>query len=278
MDPSRDDSGGTKDLEGLHGSRKPQTNRIAAARDALLKTASSIPSASEIIDATFKEDTKVQRKYSEHLAARTQKAIPNALRAHAAFTDFAPSRFTKGEREPRRYLAPGENLAATMTRLVQDGVDRVRSDTNRQGLRVELTSDFKNLLNKGGGDTGVQTIDLVTVLNIVAAKLPAAPTLRDDPALTACAATLEVQKRVDEIEGKTSAPAEKKDTSSDSAGEDSKPASAKDFVTKHVHDLLANVPSPEEPPVLVSPAAADHGQVKQNIQNFELRSGASTLI
>jgi hypothetical protein len=257
--------------------RTSQTKRLPVARDGLLKAASNIPSASEVIDASFKEDTKVQQKYSEHLAARTQKAIPNALRADAAFTHFAPSKFTQREREPRRFLAPGENLAATMTRLANDGVDRLRSDTNRQGLRVELTSDFKNLLNAPGGDAGLQTIDLVTVLNIVAAKLPAAPTLRDDPALTACAAALEVQNRIDAIEGKKTAPPANKDPNSDSARKDAEPASAKDFVTKHVHDLLANVPSPEEPPVLASPAAADHGQVKQNIQNFELRSGASDV-
>lgn len=257
---------------------KSQTTKVAPAPDAVLNVAStSVPTASEVIDATFKEDTNVQLKYSEHLATRAQKAIPNALRAKSAFTNFRPSLFTQSEREPRRYLKPGQDLEATMTTLVQNGVDRIRTDTNRKGLRVELTSSFKDLLNAPGGAAAVETIDLAAVLNLVATKLPTAPTLRDDPALTACAATLQVQKRLDEIEGKKSTPSQPKATNSDSESEDTEPESAKDFVTRHVHSLLARVPSPEEPPVLAPPAAADHGQVRQNIQNFELRSGPSDV-
>src|SRR5262249_55508376 len=163
----------------------------------------------------FEEDTNIQQTFSERITARTKSAMPNALRAESAFKDFRPSQFTKRELEPRRYLAPGENLATALTGIVKNGVDRIRSETNRQGLRVEMTANFKSLLNKPAGEPRTQPIDLPAVLSILSTKLPAAPTLNDDPALTACAATLEVQNRLDEIEGTKSTPSHKKDTNSD---------------------------------------------------------------
>src|SRR5262249_9452617 len=112
-----------------------QTNKTGASvRDALLKTASNIPSASAIVDQSFEEDTNIQQTFSERITARTKSAMPNALRAESAFKDFRPSQFTKRELEPRRYLAPGENLATALTGIVKNGVDRIRSETNRQGL------------------------------------------------------------------------------------------------------------------------------------------------
>jgi hypothetical protein len=156
---------------------------------------------------------------------------------------------------------------------VEGGVDRMRNNDNRQGLRVELTKDFKKLLNEADDDDGDRTVELPVVLDALAKQLPLSVTMRDDPAITECAALTKVQQQLDEIEGKTEVPKKKKDKEESEADEES--GSAKAFVSKHVRALLANVPSPEEPPVLARPAAADDGQVRQNIQNFELRSGPS---
>ncbi len=157
---------------------------------------------------------------------------------------------------------------------------RLGTDAKRQGLRVELTDSFKGLLTPAGGAGAPQSLKLEAVLKILTTKLPTAPTLRDEPALTKCAAALAVQQRLDVIEGKATAPSkeeEEKGGVSDSTPEDQTAESTAAFVAKHVHGLLANVPSPEEPPRLLPPAAADHGQVKKNIQNFELRSGAADV-
>jgi hypothetical protein len=106
----------------------PRTRRttraagIAAARQALLETATTIPPASAVVDASFKEDAKVQQTYSKHFAARAALAIPNALRPETAFKDSRPSQFTQREREPRRYLAP-------------QGEPDNNADANRPGRR-----------------------------------------------------------------------------------------------------------------------------------------------
>jgi hypothetical protein len=253
--------------------RKPQVNKNTAASETLLE---AMP-ASKLIEARFKEDTDVQKTFTEHLAARAQHAVPRALRADAAFTEFAPSKFTARERTPRRYLAPGENLATAMSRLVQDAATRIRKEDNRQGLKLIITEDTKSLLKNSDGDITLQAIELPVLLEILAAKQPAALTLREEPALTACLAKRKAQQRLDEIEGKKPAAPENNDRDSDNNDEQTEQPDTKAFVTKQVHNLLARVPSPEEPPILAPPAAADHGQVKQNIQNFELRSGPSDV-
>ena len=263
---------------------KPQSKgktpgrNLVAARQALLKAAAAVPSASEIVGASFKEDDRVQQAYSKNLTERTGKSIPNALRAQSAFQRFQPSQFTEREHDTRRYLAPGENLTDAMTRLVQDGVGGIRDKASRPGLRVELTPEITNLV-RDPGDGGMRTIYLPDFLNIITMKLPAAPALRDEPALTACAAELQAQGKMDAIEGKTAGSPQtgKADGAGDKAAADQQPAKTSDFVAAHVHGLLADVPSPDRPPVVSPPVAADYGQVKQNIQTFELRSGPSDV-
>lgn len=190
------------------------------------------------------------------------------------FKHFQPSQFTEREREPQRYLAPGENLAAAMTRLVHDGIDRVRNNASRQGLRVALTPEITNLMEDPGNGE-MRTIYLPDFLNIITMKLPAAPALRDEPALTACAAALQAQEKIDAIEGMPAAPQNGHKTSHHTA-KDHEPTT-KAFVAAHAHNLLANVSSPDLPLALSPPAAADQGQVKQNILSFELRSGPSDV-
>ena len=239
-------------------------------------TPAIVPSASEIVDASLKEDARVAQTYSDHFADRASTGIPNALRARSAFETFRPSKFTAQQRDPRRYLAPGEDLATTMTQLVQDGVDRLRTNTRRQGLRIELTPEIANQV-KEPGPHGTRTMFLPDVLRMIEMKLPAAPTLRDEPALTACAAALKAQKHLDEIEGKPAVTSGNGGVASDHAAIDQAPANTADFITARVHRLLGDVSSPEVLPVLSPPVAADHGQVKQNIQSFELRAGPSDV-
>jgi hypothetical protein len=238
-------------------------------------TPTTVPSASEIIAASLEENARVEQTYSKHLSARTTGAIPNALRARSAFDGFHPTQFTQQERDPRRYLAPGEDLTTALARVVQDGVERVRANASRQGLRIDLTPEITSQL-QDEGPGGQRRIFLPDFLKLIGMKLPTAPALRDEPALTACAAALEAQKQIDAIEGNV-ASAGQADTTPDLAAPDHQPAQTTDFIEAHVHALLADVPSPDVPPGLSPPVAADHGHIKQNIQSFELRSGASDV-
>lgn len=239
-------------------------------------TRAIVPSASEIVDAALKEDARVEQTYSGHITARTTESIPTALRARAAFETFHPSRFTEKERQPGRYLAPGEDLATTMTQLAHNAVDRLRTDARRQGLRLELTPDIANQVKHSGPD-GPRTMYLPDIFKMLEMKLPPTLTLRDEPALAACAAALKAQKHIDAIEGKSAASSDNGGVPSDHAATDHDPAQTAEFITAHVHGLLADVSSPDLAPVVSAPVAADHGQVKQNIQTFELRSGPSDV-
>ena len=64
--------------------RKPQVNKNTAASETLLE---AMP-ASKLIEARFKEDTDVQKTFTEHLAARGPHRVSSGLRAAAGFDAF----------------------------------------------------------------------------------------------------------------------------------------------------------------------------------------------
>lgn len=251
--------------------------RPTAARKVVIPSEAVVPSASAVVDAAFKEDTKVQQVFAEHLAPRTQDRLKNALLAKKAFEPFRPSKFSAREREPRRYLQPGENLGTAMTRIAKDGVDRMRKNANPKGIRIRPATGTPDFLMNAEGNAVAKAVQAETLMQFLASKLPAATTARVDPALTACLAKIQIDARFDQIEGKANeAPQVQSNKESTDSGSDELP-DTKTFVAKHVHGLLATVPSPEEPPILSQPVASDEAKAKQNIQNFELRSGAADV-
>jgi len=237
-------------------------------------------SASSVIDAAFKEHIKVQGVLSANLSSRTQDRIGSALVAKKAFKQFRPSRFSARERDPRRCLQPGEDLATAMTRIAKDGVERRRQLAKPTGMRIRPTNGTPDVLKNAEGKALAPSVPAATLLQLLADRLPVAPMARVDPALTACKAKSEIDRRFDQIEGKASAASLVEPEGGAAGADDGKAADQADtkaFVAKHVQDLLATVPSPEEPPILRQPVASDDKQAKQNIQNFELRSGASDV-
>ncbi len=251
-----------------------------AAVSALKVTATASPSASAVIDAAFQENDKLRGVLSAHLASRTKDRIASALTAKKAFEQFRPSRFSQRERAPGRYLQPGEDLPTAMTSIAKDGVDRRRKSAKPRGMRIRPTSDTPDFLKTADGTGVAAAVPAATLLQLLADRLPVAPTARPDPALTACRAKSEIDQRFGQIEGTTNGiPAVAADVGSSKADGAAlaDPVDTKSFVASHVHDLLANVPSPEEPPILKQPVAGGDSQAKQSIQNFELRSGASDV-
>jgi len=251
---------------------------------------SADPSASAVLDAAFKEDAKLQGVLSEHLSSRTKGLIESALVAKKAFKDFRPSRFSAQERESGRYLQPGEDLEKAMTRIAYDAVDRRRTSAKPQGLRVRSVNGSPQMLNHVETAEVGRAVPADALFQFLSDTLPITLTARTDPVLTACKAKIEIDRRFSQIEGTKSSmprvgsngrptralPAEGGVNSTAPAdAEDSE--TTKSFVSRQVHDLLTNVPSPEELPILRRPVASDDNAVKQNIQNFELRTGASDV-
>ena len=272
--------------------RKPITDKTARVRESLPK-AIPIPSASDIIDTAFNEEATVRLKYSEHLTPRIKKDVDSASAAKMAFTGFAPSRFTKGEREPRRYLKPGENLAATMERLIKDGAERIRTDKAQRTLKLVLTDEVQKLITTPPDGKGKQTVELPKIFEVINTKFAGSLSRGNEPVMTACIAEMKVQERLDSIEGikktddtpetkdrvksKTDDASETKDEQTNLTSNEKESASTKDFIAKQVHGLLSHVPSPEEKPVFVAPIAADRGELRERIEKFELRAGPSDV-
>src|SRR5215471_13524850 len=129
-------------------------------------------------------------------ASRVQKSIE-------AFKHFAPSQFTKRERDAGTYLAQGENLYTAMDRVVKHGVEQMKSGEDRRSLRLRLTDGVREQMHLGEGDPVDLTVTLAQILGLLNLKLPGTPSLLDDAALTKCAAETVAQKHLDEIEGNT---------------------------------------------------------------------------
>ena len=256
--------------------------RTAAERDALIESADAaiarapVADASATVAAAFKNDTKVRSTFAENYRERSIEALPIAKKAAKAFKDFRPSLFAAKDKEPRTYLAPGENLTSTLDRVVKEGVKNRKDRTDGRPLTVRLSPGIKDLVKKGGRG-GAGSIVLSDLIDMLTVKLPGTPALRDEPAFTACAAEKEAQDRIDQIEGK--APAKPPATPAEQPApyRDKESKVIKDFVAKHVHDLMALMPSPEEQPILVASRRDDLDVVHKSIDTLELRSGPSDV-
>jgi hypothetical protein len=234
--------------------------------------------AAALVDTAFTTDTEVRQVYSQHLSGRVGTAIPDSRRAIAAFTTFRPSRLTE---RGQGYVSPGEDIEHAKTQAVLDGANRLRTDSRRQGLRVELTDDFTRRLTVTE-EGASQTIRVPVLLDLLQAQFQATVTARDSAALTECAAEAKAQELLDQIEGNTPAPAPGADgkagdgkAGDGKAGDGGPPAEdgGDGFVAEHVKALLAKVTSPDEPLNLVTPAAGGN----PDPQNFELRKGPADV-
>jgi hypothetical protein len=234
-------------------------------------------------------------------AARVQKSIE-------AFKHFAPSQFTKRERDARTYLAQGENLYTAIDRVVKHGVEQMKSGEDRHSLKLRLTDGVREQMHLGEGDPVDLTVTLAQILGLLNLKLPGTPSLLDDAALTKCAAEKVAQKHLDEIEENTKEDDKNTDktdpvTTKTVEGKKSVDASCTkdqgatdgnsqdgtdgnsgvdetavmDFISERVNALMEHMPSPETQPVLVPPDEAELARAKDAIAKFELNSGPSDV-
>jgi hypothetical protein len=234
---------------------------IAEAGAPLVEAASTVDPASAV-KAAFEADDGVQAILADNYSSRTRAARPNAKKADDAFKRFRPSRVGRTEKQRGTYLAPGESLTATLGDLVRKGVDARRDTGSRASLKVHLTDEVRGLVTEASGGSGAGTLVLTDVINLLNIKFAAPPSLGDDATRTICSVTKEVQSRMDAIEGKPpeaagashdgSQPgdAAPPDSGVPSHNGDHEPARIADFVTKHVHSLMAHTPAPEEQPTL----------------------------
>lgn len=228
--------------------------------------------AGAVVETAFRTDTNVRTVYSRNLSGRVGETVPDVRRAATAFQDFRPTRF--GDRERRSgYLPPGGDPELAMEQQVTDGADRLRSQA-RQGLRVQLTDAFKDLLTSSDGG-GPQTIHLPVLLDLLQARLPATATARGDAALAPCAAAAKAKELFDRIEADPAPAAAGREPGRREAGD---PPPDADFIAGRVHALLAGTQSPDDPlaaePLVLPPPAAGG---EHAVQNLELRTGPADV-
>jgi len=256
-----------------------------AASSTTLRQARAAPaeSPSDRIKDSFRDDAAVRAAMAAGMAERLRVSGQFAVKAAERFdaAKFAPSLFTQREREPRRYLAKGENLAAAQTNLVKEGIARIRAQQSAPSLSIELTEKFANLVQPGAQPSALKKVALDNVAKILRDRLSVPLTLRDEPALTECAAKKALDRRFAAIEGEAAAElgnAEEAPAPNDNgAPPDNDAKRLKDFVEKHVHALLSAVKTPEQTPILVPPDRQELKKLQQSITTFELRSGPSDV-
>ncbi len=265
------------------GGKAPPGGVTAGGGAPLIEAAAPVDPA-EAVKTAFEEDDSVQAILADNYSSRAKAARPKAKKADEAFRRFKPSRVGRAEKQRGTYLAPGESLTATLGDLVRKGVDARRDNSSRASLKLRLTDEVRGLVTEIPEGGGAGTLVLTDVLNLLNVKLAAPPSLRDDATRTICSVAKEVQGRMAAIEGK---PPETSGASHDGAQPDDathsdggtpfhngdhEPARIADFVTKHVHSLMAHTPAPEEQPTLMP---AKQGSL--NLDGLKLNAGASDV-
>jgi hypothetical protein len=272
-----------KSRSGAAAREASAAERLAAERTALLESVDvalgHVPTmdAAATVDAAFKDDEKVRANFKKNYRARSSEAKTIAKETNKVFKNFEPSLFSSRDREPRTYLAPGENLTTALDGIVKRGIKERKDDNDRRSLKLRLSDDVKSLVTETPGDTNAGTLVLTDLISLLTLKLQGTPALRDEPAFTACAAEREAVRQLDEIEGKPPAKTPAPVADEESPNGDHEPSRTRDFVAKHVHDLMAHMPSPEEQPILAPSERDDLDFVHKSIDNLELRSGPSDV-
>jgi hypothetical protein len=243
--------------------------------------AASIPrtSSTERIKALFRDDSATQNAIAEGLSKRVEASQDLAKLAHEHFSakKFAPRLFTQRGREPRHFVAPNTNVPKLQERLIEQSVARLRDEPLGKALKLRLDGPIAELVKSSRKGSGAKAINFEDIRKRLDA-VPLSPLgLTDEPAYTQCAAQRNLDDRLKAIEGKEQAEKKTKDEENDTKHKDDEPKRAKDFVEKHVHALLAKMPSPEDSPRLDPPERRDLDKLQSAVNSFELRSGPSDV-
>jgi peptidoglycan hydrolase-like protein with peptidoglycan-binding domain len=236
-------------------------------------------SPSSVTDAAFKEDDKVRAVLTKHLAVRAKNSLRIAERASRAFENFLPSTFTSADREARNYLAPGEDLPQAMNRIVKKGLTAMNESSERRTLRIHVGGELENFVTTA--PAGGRKIRFDGLHKHLRRLLAEAPTLANDPTRAACDAEARASKILAQVEGTDTddvpATPETPLVEGPGATENGNASLVKQFVSKHVDGLLANVASPEEELLYIVNKRATLKDTETNVDSFQLRKGASDV-
>jgi hypothetical protein len=244
------------------------------------------------IGEIFRHDDAIDAALTANLKPRSIASRAVADRANAAFADFSPSTLSAAERDRPNYLSPGDHLTKAMTTLIGAGTDAMRADPAYRSLRLALSPEFKQLIREKktleGGVLG--TVDLHELVTFVTGR-PGAGTLTGNPAVKACAAEAEAERRLQDIErpadqgpaaGAVDAGASRAalpgatgtrgDADRATAGGD---GGAAKLVQDQVTLQMRTATSPEQQ--VAFPPRADQGTHAKAVQTFELRDGPSDV-
>jgi hypothetical protein len=241
------------------------------------------------IETIFRNDQSVREAMSDNLRERSTEALSVTNRAENAFSGFSASRYSPAERARPNYLAPGDDLAASLQVVLTKGADAIRKSTVPTSIRFRPTEVLRSMIKdaKGKDKSLVGTIDLGPLVDHIAPNSMVRPSRPRDPAFTACMAELEAEKRLKAIKGSAKEAATdggpdatrgRGGTSPAAAGAAALTSTTTDTLVPDRVDLLMDtITSPESQLRYAVPSRSDQSSLQDAIKTFELRSGPSDV-
>ena len=216
---------------------------------------------------------------TDELTKRAKESKAFVESSETRFKSFRPSKFTAIERAPGSFLRNHKNIHAAVEAAATKGAASLQAGTDARSITLRAKGGLDGLLNKAGAAGNiVGTLTVTKLFDFLIPKLITPPTLRNDPAVTVCKVTDAVEKALAKIEGTESKGAgPEADGPEPEADADKEPAKTKDFVSKHVHDLMRTATSPEEPLLVNIEKRATPDDAALGAFKFQLRDGASDV-
>ncbi len=230
------------------------------------------------VETIFRNDDNVREALAENLRPRGEASKAIADRAKAAFAGFGRSTHTVAERKRRNYVAPGEEVAKVTREVVAKGIETFRETASRRSMRIHVGDELNELITKTNDGSRAGTIALGDLLEYVAAKTNATPTLRNDATFTACQAELEAERRLAEIVGTTPDDADEGDgPKPPDKPPDTGELEAADLVREQVKVQMETTTSPEGRLLYSVETRANQKTAGESIDTFELRVGPADV-
>jgi hypothetical protein len=259
---------------------KAKSLKQGAAAAAVVVETKTSPTAA--VNAAFQADAGVRAALARHIVPRVQDFKRFAERATRAFEQFEPSVLTKPERDARTYLSINENLPQATNAIVKRGLEAMRDSADRRTLRLSLVGDVADLVTTRRKDgRRIRQISFDGLHKHLMRLLVDAPSLTNSPERLKCDAEARAAKVLADIEG-TAAGGKSPTPKALAVDERDVPAGTtspdlKQFVSRHVDGLLANVAAPEEQLVYNVNKRATLEDAQKNLDSFQLRQGASDV-
>lgn len=230
----------------------------------------------EAITQIFSSDNAIRGALTGELADRATQSLVLRDAAKEAFSSFAPSRYTRVDRERPTYFASGNNLTDLLGDIMARGLITHRDNPDCGHLLLHLTTDVLARLDTTDAEGDrlgrirlTDLLELASGTNPLPATNPVAPCRAEQQAD-------ELLKAITSFpEGPTGDGA-----GSPSAGTDGSPdtdGNAEPLVHEKVEALIESMRAPESPVGFDVMPRADTRELQKSIATFELRSGPSDV-